>query len=358
MTENLKIRGNNPGFAFGLFAEEAHALNPLLGNYFTGASDSERDRNRASRLYSLGCVLEERLLLSQGAALGVFPIEPAVAWLKRDETILREFDFDSLGEEDAARLPRFIDSRELVEWPIDPSTHAKFEAALWFRQYEGKRHRDLPGYRYFQRTLLFGSDEEWEKTFGDVARSVADLGLLADGRTSPSLEAVHETVVLCSDLLGIRTKNAIEGGDPWGVSPRGTRFAIPDVELSALSKADSHVVAEVKSAAESLASGVDSYLVDVFEDLFSLQLIHVARLPLEVLDRSPNFDMRLDIIQAVPTSVSFQAIFTIGPRLSWAACLWRLAPCDTRSQERLTNVATVLSEALQVAIRNNDPGIY
>jgi len=97
------------GFTLGQF--DATTERAIAGHYALGVGDRTLQHER---LYDLGCVLEERILVAQGAQLGVFPIDEADRWLRRNERVT-EASVELPNEPTLSKLPVFIGNELLLQ---------------------------------------------------------------------------------------------------------------------------------------------------------------------------------------------------------------------------------------------------
>jgi hypothetical protein len=328
------------GFDLALFIETSRRVGRSLS--------AHRD------LFEIGCILEDRLLLAQGATVGAFPAADIVNdLLAEGQNFIESSMFHSDLGDDAARLPPYLSAKQLRGMKSDFG-RTEFDEALSFRQFE-YRPSQSRSYDHFHRMLLFGADREWDELAGnlelDAEKLLRDYGSAA----TDHLNDIYESVLICSDLLYSRLGIPLRSADPWQVALGETHSTVAEAFLPKLSAENvDTALALIEEATTDLRKPKRSLTTrNIFEEVFRLRLLEIVQLPASVIGSAqppsdlPKIPMRLS------ARTGFVAVQSLGPSMSWAVPLWRIAPADRRSLDRMAQAVAILAPVLKVLSSEN-----
>lgn len=339
---------STPGeFAFGAF--RPRVLEPNIDR-------ADFRRRLATHLFDLGCTLEDRILLAQGAGLGVFSESLVREWLFEHDPLTLEYLSlaDSLGStDDRERLPEFIDLAEVLQQPLEDAA-TNFRGFLLMRAYERGEYADIYANKLYYRTLLFGNDADWDLVLSQLHQAVARF--LEE--QSPSsyellsvLEPAYDSLMLPADYLSFQLGAPLGESDPWGLQGPAA-YQVPFIGLSALDKSDRTTSEQIRDAAvlvlQTPPDGVPERVRELIREYLLLRLLHFASLAIpRDPDESSKFDERGAIVDTLSARESSLVALRLSAGMCWAESTWRIAPCDERSVRRQISVIELLRPALE-----------
>lgn len=343
------------GFRFGLFCNTTTDA-ALLANRspnrpaLPDGSSGPGDEADPSYFHDLGMLLEERLLLAQGASCGVFPSDEVSDWLANDDPFLPTFRDLAAAQEEL--LPPFSTSKELLSNNNGQGAD-EFRSTLFFR--DDERAFELDSYCAIR---LFGSDDEWTDFLRESEREADQIFSSTHLTRMGRLTNIFDSVTVCANLLSYLAGEPQESLSPWHIAVPGLDSDPSRVDLPTVAKLRAEAAAQtVRSVFAVLGVNfeVDEPVNDVLSGLKAALIIKYAMFALMPNSRWDERFAALDeSLQAATSLQMFSALKDAGPQVSWAATAWRLAPSDSRSLSRQRQAVELL---LGVLRRLQDEGL-
>jgi hypothetical protein len=285
----------------------------------------------SSYLFSVGMVLEERALLAQGAASGVFPPDEVASWLRDDDPRIQLLQKLAADREDV--LPPFLTSEELLSHQTDRGA-SEFRSTLFFRDDERAFQLDR-----YHSTLVFGTDDEWAELINQAARERDEIFSARAGAPELNvLSNIFDSVMVCANLLSYLGGEPQGNLSPWHVAVPGLDSDARRVDLNAIAGA------RTEAAAKTLRSTFEAFGINLEEEapfkgplsaLRAALLFRYVEIALTPASTTMEiFTGASEVAQAVTSLQMFSAVVNAGPEMSWGAAAWRLAPSDSRSLTR------------------------
>ncbi|SDZ20911.1 hypothetical protein SAMN05660209_05035 [Geodermatophilus africanus] len=289
--------------------------------------------------WTLGRLLEARAIAAIGVGCGYFAEPTVQSWLEATEESVAEMVerfHDSLS-----RLPLWLSSEELASAPRSTEEAARgdqlrFQETLLLR-------RSLGGAYHLQRfvqLLMFGGDRQWQSLLGDLETSVWENS----SRTNaiPSIQ-VADGFFACIEAVSTFLDFVGEPGSPGDESDA----AIPLRAMSARlmdgvrtaelylehSFGQNGSPEELEPVAFVLEEGARTAL----QEFLGIARLHSWLRTAAQGSHNDIFDVYVQ--PEVARRVEVMARLSGGAQLAWTWLLWRIAPADLRSRERLRQVS-------------------
>ena len=329
-------------FRFGLFCNTTTDASILSERAPSGRGQPEGSLHPywepdSSYLFSVGMVLEERALLAQGAASGIFPPDEVASWLRDDDPRIQLLQKLAADREDV--LPPFLTSEELLSHQTDRGAR-EFRSTVFFRDDERAFQLDR-----YHSTLVFGTDDEWAELINQAARERDEIFSARAGAPELNvLSNIFDSVMVCANLLSYLGGQPQGSLSPWHVALPGLESDATGVDLSVAAHDRREAAARsISSALEVLSfdreagSQVKEPPIRLTSALL-LRYLAIALMPTVISNESveniPQVSQAVELAQAGTSREIFSAVLDAGPAVSWGTAAWRLAPSDERSLTR------------------------
>jgi hypothetical protein len=345
-------------FRFGLFCStttDASLLSERARVLLSDSADAEPAgfpywRPSNALLFSVGMVLEERMLLAQGAASAVFPRDEVARWLRDDDQSLQTLR--ELVADHEYLLPPFLTADELLSHETGRGAD-EFRSTLFFR--DDEREFDLDSYH---SELLLGSDEQWSLQMVNARAEVEEI-FSSDAPRLNVLSNVFDSVMVCANLLSYFADRPQGSLNPWSVAIPDLRLDNPGVDSDAGPEADETTEKPLRSAFELLRELNDELHIDLEAEggaqlaespaallgILSIKYWLIAAMPARTLYR--RLSDAAAVVQTITSREVSSAIVNAGPEASFGLAAWRLAPSDSRSLSRQSEAVGLLLETLR-----------
>lgn len=333
------------GFRFGLFCSTARDASALSERARSERSVRPHWQPNSSYLFDVGMVLEERVLLAQGAISGVFPKDEVAHWLTDDDPRLPTFRELAADRED--RLPLFLTSDELLAQVENNRGAGRFRSTLFFR--DDERAFELERYH---STLVFGTDDDWSVL---IHRAAAEAERIFSDIRLPEFKVltdIFNSVMVCANLLSYLGGEPQGSLSPWHVALPGLDSDARRIDLAALAATRARAATKtVRSAFArfgiTLSGDAPSrdplkHLINVLILKYMLTALMPMTAWMEIILAEAAIGDVASFLEAFSAQELFSGVVIGGPEMSWGAASWRQAPSDSRSLSRQREAVELL----------------